>query len=555
MGKDQAKKITIVLSPGRSGTSLIMQILRDLGMELSPNLIPGSVSNPEGLFEDAEIVQIHKELIQALNTNPVLPLPNGWLDYDVTKQYRSRLRKLLHHRLKGIQTIWGFKDPRTATFLPLWHRILGAPGIVPCFLLAVRDPAAVSISLKRQIGRNESVTELQWLQRTIDAITHTATNCYIIHYEDWFKHPKQLTQGILTYTGLDQYFEGDVERVIKGAIKSNLNRSIYDEYTVKNNLVAKLYDALKNCRGDDFDRKNLMQVVNECRTGMLEFKGWFLEAHKHIGQENKLKDRIQVKTEALKKKIDLTDRLKTENQQIIERSEKMKQHLKSDNSTKLEKDPVIQKIEADLISKNQQIKAIKAELDQMTTVSKDREAMIREMTEEREQTANQIEELIEELRAAAEKHQNAHLPEDDDTRHDCEAVDATVAVLEAEMEQQVLENNHLLTELKDLTEEVQELKIQLSSTHTRKTETPRPLKEKPKALSKVKQKKPTINPKLMTTEVERLRNEIFTLQNSTSYRLGNLLVFAIRRPGKNTLLLPLRLIKLGYQVLFKKNAA
>jgi hypothetical protein len=126
------------------------------------------MGNPEGFFEDAEIVHAHKELFEKLHTKPTLPLPDGWLESDPVKKARPQLRKILEERLAQSNTIWGFKDPRTVSFLPLWSQILNAPGVVPVFLLAVRNPATVATSLKRQINRAETVTELQWLQRTID---------------------------------------------------------------------------------------------------------------------------------------------------------------------------------------------------------------------------------------------------------------------------------------------------------------------------------------------------------------------------------------------------
>jgi hypothetical protein len=297
MSVEEGRRIIVVLSPGRSGTSLLMNILSALGMSVSENMISGSVGNPEGFFEDREIVEIHKNLLEELHTNAVLPLPDGWVEFGVTRVARRKLRDILEMRLEKSNTIWGFKDPRTGNFLPLWNRMLNEPGIVPCFLLAVRHPASVAASLNRQIGRKVAITELQWLQRTTDALHHTGADCYIVQYEDWFTRPNELAQGLCRYTGLDNYFNGNVDDALRDVIKPNLNRAVYEDYCVENEYVLKLYDILKDCRGDDFDRAKLMAVVKECRKAMNGFKGWYMEAQKYLGREKELRKKVKEKSE------------------------------------------------------------------------------------------------------------------------------------------------------------------------------------------------------------------------------------------------------------------
>lgn len=276
----QTKRVVVVLSAGRSGTSLLMKILSGMGMELSENMIPGSVGNPEGFFEDADIVGVHKKLLAELGTAPTLPLPPNWLDAPPTMAARKELRAILDRNLASPAPIWGFKDPRTAGFLPLWNKILNAPGTVPVFVVAMRDPASVASSLKRQINRDESITELQWLQRTTDSIYHTGGDCFIVHYEDWFTRPLELAQELLHYTGLDKHFSGSLEDLLASTIKTSLNRAVHEGYEARNEYVLRLHDVVKDCRGDYFDRERLLSVVNDCRKVMDSFKSWYTEGKK-----------------------------------------------------------------------------------------------------------------------------------------------------------------------------------------------------------------------------------------------------------------------------------
>jgi hypothetical protein len=320
MPDNKTHKVIVVLSPGRAGTSLLLKALGAMGMRLSENMIPGSVGNPEGFYEDAEIVEVHKALLQNLNTHPALPLPDGWLESEPAKKARPKLTKILANRLPESNAIWGFKDPRTASFLPLWNRILNAPGTVPVFILAVRDPAVVATSLKRQINREEVITELQWLLRTTDALYHTAADCYIVHFEDWFTRPFELAQGLLEYTGLHQYFNGDLEVALKDVIKPNLNRAIYDDYTVQNEYVIKLYEVLKDCREAKFDRQKLMAAVKESRKAINGFKGWYMEAQNYIRQQVKLSENL---TKRLKESKTQVEKLEADLEKMVLRNNRL----------------------------------------------------------------------------------------------------------------------------------------------------------------------------------------------------------------------------------------
>jgi hypothetical protein len=320
-----SKKLVVVLGPGRSGTSLLMQILGALGMHLSDNMIDGRYENPEGFFEDKEIVETHKALYRNLNGSPTLPLPDGWFESESRKEAMTSLGKILENRLEKCNGIWGFKDPRVSSFLPLWTRIFNTQGIVPVFLLALRNPASVASSLKRQINRNEAVTELQWLQRTTDALQNTAADCFIVHYEDWFADSLNLARELLVYTGLDQHFSGQVDEVLKSVVKSNLNRAVYDEYEIQNQCVRKLYDVLRDCRGDNFDRDLLMASVKDCQKTMNGFKGWHIEAHNYMIQFTLAQEKLKIET-ARKKE------LKT----LLEERKQLKQTAKS--CSEIEKD-------------------------------------------------------------------------------------------------------------------------------------------------------------------------------------------------------------------------
>lgn len=278
----ESRRVIVVLGPGRSGTSLVMQVLEGLGMEISSELIASSGANPEGFYEDAGIVELHKALIKDLDITLGMPLPHNWEETEAAQRGRRQIRELLQDRLSKTSGTWGFKDPRTNNFLPLWSRAFNGPGVVPIYILALRDPQSILASLRSQVSRSDALNELLWLQRTTDALYYSGGNCFIAHYEDWFDRPGALAKELLKYTGLEQSFAGDAEAVAKQVISSALNRAAHQKRPeVANRCVRDLYAVLKDCRGADFDHDKVMEAVNETRETMEAFRPWY------DGQEGK----------------------------------------------------------------------------------------------------------------------------------------------------------------------------------------------------------------------------------------------------------------------------
>jgi len=340
---NDTRRMVIVIGAGRSGTSMLMQILVGMGMQVSGNLIPANISNPEGFFEDMDIKEIQADLYACLHVpSVVLPLPEGWLSSDCVKKAKSNLSDVVQRLLDEHPGILGIKDPRISTFLPLWTRVFNPMRIVPSFIVAVREPQSVISSFIRQYNDPGHVAELVWLLRTLEAIENTAADCFVAHYEDWFDQPLPLAQGLLHYTGLDAHFQGDLKAVLAQKVKPNLNRASQDDYEVQNPYVHKLYAALQQCRGADFDRERLMAVVKECRQAMEGFKGWHQLAHqanrKLADHQNRLEkltaEAAKVKT--LEARIRELEAEKSHNEQWVQQVQKLERQFDQMMAIKLD---------------------------------------------------------------------------------------------------------------------------------------------------------------------------------------------------------------------------
>lgn len=283
MHGEAAKQIIVVLGSGRSGTSLLMQVLVGLGMSASADMIPAKEQTPTGTFEDREIFQVQNELVSAI-TPQAMPMPPGWEEYPTVPAVVKRLQEIVSTRLAKAETIWGFKDPKTAMLVPLWTRVCNNLNLVPKYLLTVRNPQSVVASMKRQYGTSQKVAELFWLSKYTEALHDTGGNCFIVHYEDWFtEQAQQVATELLAFTGLATNFGSrNLGETLAPILQPRLNRAVHDEVQLQNRYVRDLYAALRSCRGENFPREEVMRVVGECRRVMDEFSGWASEARRFL---------------------------------------------------------------------------------------------------------------------------------------------------------------------------------------------------------------------------------------------------------------------------------
>jgi hypothetical protein len=326
-------RIVVVLGSGRSGTSLLMQTLHALGMEVSDDLTEASVANPIGPFEDKEIFDLQSSLIQELGGHVAAPMPDDWLKDKLVFRAMTQLEALIQNRLEKVNGLFGFKDPKTSMLIPLWVRLFNKMKLTPAYVLAVRDPGSTVASFLMQYNQPADMAELVWLVRMVETINNTAADCFVMHYEDWFAEPLPLAQSLLNYTGLDETFKGDLTELLAQKVKPNLNRAGKDDYEIQNPYIKKLYSALQHCRGADFDRDSLMSVVKECRQTMEGFKGWYQLAHQANKKLADTQGRFELanaeaaKVKNLEARIRELDAEKIQNNQWVQQVQKLERQF------------------------------------------------------------------------------------------------------------------------------------------------------------------------------------------------------------------------------------
>ncbi len=357
------KSVIVVLGPGRSGTSILMQILEALAMTISKDMVPPKEHNPFGAYEDIEIFKTQDEL-RAQISPATMPPPPEWLNSEGVHQIKVKLKTILESRIQDSSTVFGFKDPKTALFIPLWTQIFNELSITPLYILATRRPESVIKSMKNQWQESEAVTELFWLTKNTEALYQTGGNCFIVHYEDWFsERAPEVVKQLLHYTGLETFWDKskNASDVLTAVIKPNLNRACHNDYAIKNRYVLQLQEQLQQCHGDQFDRQSLMSVVMECRKAMDEFSGWAIEAQRFFrmrGGRTKKNDTQKLKKE-LEKSILEANRYLHECKNLADINENLRIKISVQAKETTKNNQELKKNRRDLERNNKELFALK----------------------------------------------------------------------------------------------------------------------------------------------------------------------------------------------------
>ena len=160
----------LVLGMHRSGTSALTRLVNFLGAALPRHLIPADKSNPRGHWESKPLVDLHDELLAALDSSWDdwrAPGPR-WKESDAAAQFAGRIRLTIDEEY-GNAPMFVMKDPRLCRTLPYWMSILEKSGIRSAPLIIVRNPLEVAESLRERDGISFEHAMLLWLRHNLDA--------------------------------------------------------------------------------------------------------------------------------------------------------------------------------------------------------------------------------------------------------------------------------------------------------------------------------------------------------------------------------------------------
>jgi hypothetical protein len=246
---------SIILGAGRSGTSLLAGLFQGVGYFSGDNLWPGTVSNPLGYFEDAEINAINEDLLGKVTPwrprgllGAALPVlrdrprwSQRWLatlpeatDIPFSRKLDRRMSR------QTSRQPYLFKDPRFSYTLPAWipHLATGT-----AFICVFREPQRTVNSIMRNV-RDERYL------RDLTMTPERACRYWEAVYRSVL-HQHRAIGGSWLFVHYDELLSGRAIPVLESCLgapanmtmlQAGLNRSTADGYTTS--AADELYGVL-----------------------------------------------------------------------------------------------------------------------------------------------------------------------------------------------------------------------------------------------------------------------------------------------------------------------
>ncbi len=194
--------VICVLGMHRSGTSLVSGLLGHLGFSHGPPeaMMPPNEFNPRGYWEHQPLVDINDALLAMFGGRWASPpdFPPRWHERPELEPLRQEARRILETDF-GQTERWVWKDPRTCLTLPFWQPLIPSAR----FILCIRNPRDVALSLRRRDNFPLAAGGQLWLRYLASAVRHTAGRPrMILSYEELGREPHTGLERLGRFVGL-----------------------------------------------------------------------------------------------------------------------------------------------------------------------------------------------------------------------------------------------------------------------------------------------------------------------------------------------------------------
>ena len=193
-----ASRAVLILGMHRSGTSALTRGVEMLGVFLGRNLLSARPDNPTGYWEDKNICALNERLLALLGVK--------WEEAALIEEarwHRAEVQVLLADAIEYVastlaaQPLWGFKDPRTIRLLPFWQSVLARMEVEESYLVVIRNPRSVAMSLSQRQGMDVETAHLLWLTYMIPNLGELANRHFIVaDYDVVMADPKRQLERI-----------------------------------------------------------------------------------------------------------------------------------------------------------------------------------------------------------------------------------------------------------------------------------------------------------------------------------------------------------------------
>jgi len=254
-----SSRAVLVIGMHRSGTSALARGVQMLGVYMGENFLSPRPDNPTGYWEDKYICNLNERLLAALGLK--------WEDVALIEDRRwqePEIQVLLAEAVEYLgsqfvnRPLWGFKDPRTIRLLPFWHSALRLLDVDECYLVVIRNPSSVALSLLQRQGMDEITAHLLWLVYMVPYLGEIAHRPFVVTdydivMDDPGKHIERIARGLKI--PLNETSEAGIERFATEFLDPKLRHVFFKESDIERNpkispLTRELYLWLRRMAED-----------------------------------------------------------------------------------------------------------------------------------------------------------------------------------------------------------------------------------------------------------------------------------------------------------------
>jgi hypothetical protein len=266
----------LVLGMHRSGTSALTGVLSLCGVYPSPQLLPSITDvNPKGFWEHAEVVSVHDELLAALGScwDDERTLPQDWHSRPAMQPFAQRLIEIIQRDFHN-HALWLIKDPRMCRLLPIWLDILEKLDISPSFVLCLRHPGEVALSLLRRDEMPEARASLIWLEHVLQSerMTRGRPRVFVTYDQlmnDWKTTVDHIFRGLRLPKAVDKCDGEAINRFLEPSLRHHTTELGEFTQSTVGNLASQVYEFFE---AGEFDKASFAE--KETRAIAASVSGW-----------------------------------------------------------------------------------------------------------------------------------------------------------------------------------------------------------------------------------------------------------------------------------------
>jgi hypothetical protein len=231
-----SSRAVLILGMHRSGTSALARGVQLLGVYPGTSFLSPRFDNPTGYWEDRNICELNERLLAALGTrweDAVLIDDARWREPEVEALVADAVEYV--SSTLATHPLWGFKDPRTIRLLPFWQSVLQLLEAEESYLVAIRNPRSVAVSLSARQGMDAKTAHLLWLAYMVPNLNKIANRRFIIaDYDIVMADPQGQLERIARrlQIPLDETNKAGIEEFAGNFLDQNLRHSLFDPSSI-----------------------------------------------------------------------------------------------------------------------------------------------------------------------------------------------------------------------------------------------------------------------------------------------------------------------------------